>query len=246
MSIHPPDHRLAAVPHFAGNRIGAQPSPLVQGSEPCGAVRVAVLAYFPTRSDLPGSFHSAAAAERDFVVQVDSRADMAWHHPDFLSDVGRPMDLHVAVLLIQFAQGPWAPDEVAERTGTDRLIARERFWPGVDHALARHRGAHDRGEHPERAVRLDAELRLEAARVIEDVGPRSDLGCPRNQRRFPGTWRRTSGDNRRLEARRGERIKDGVDPDARRLEAWLVEPRRPKEDPPEIRARLRDLDRLFG
>ena len=40
---------------------------------------------------------------------------MAWYHPHFLSDVGRPMDLHVAVLLIQFAHGPWARDEVAER-----------------------------------------------------------------------------------------------------------------------------------
>src|SRR2546427_20668 len=83
--------------------------------------------YLPPCRDLPASFHSAAAAVPDVVVQVHRRAHMARHHPDFLSDARLPIDLHVAVLLIQFAHGPWTADEVAERSGTDRLIARERF-----------------------------------------------------------------------------------------------------------------------
>src|SRR6266513_4972818 len=87
----------------------------------------ASLPYFPTSSDLPASFHSPAAAVPDFVVQIDSRADVAWHHPDFLSDVGEPMDLHVAVLLIEFAHSPIAANEMPIRSGTDRLIARQRF-----------------------------------------------------------------------------------------------------------------------
>src|SRR5260370_20198151 len=118
MSIHPPDHRLAAVPHFAGNRIGAQPSPLVQGSEPCGAVRVAVLAYFSTRSDLPASFHSAAAAQRDFVVQGDNRADIAWDPPDLSPHVGRPLDLPVSRVLLSVSPGPFAAPEAARPSRT--------------------------------------------------------------------------------------------------------------------------------
>jgi len=82
------------------------------------------LAYFPTCGDPPASFHSAAAAVPDFVVQIDGRADVAWHHPDFLADAGRTVDLHVAVLLVQLSHGPLAPDEVAVRSGADRLIAR--------------------------------------------------------------------------------------------------------------------------
>src|SRR6266576_2632086 len=83
-----------------------------------------VLAYFPTRGDLPASVHSAATAVPDFVVQVDSRADVARHQPDFLSDARRPADLHVAVLLVQFAQRPLVLDEVAVGSRPDRLIAR--------------------------------------------------------------------------------------------------------------------------
>src|SRR5690242_898510 len=210
---------------------------------------VAALADFPPPRDLPASFHPAAAAVPDFVVQVDGRAHMARHQPDFLSDLGRSIDLYVAVLLIQLTQGPraaGAPDKVAERSDADRLIARERLGTGVDHALARHRGADDRGEYAEGAVRFDAQLRREAARVIEDVGPRPDLGGLRNQRRLRGARRGASGDNRRLEPRRGEGGKHGVDLSARRPEACLVEPRRPIDDPPEIRARLRDLDRLLA
>src|SRR5690349_24023692 len=66
---------------------------------------VAALADFPPPRDLPASFHPAAAAVPDFVVQVDGRAHMARHQPDFLSDLGRSIDLYVAVLLIQLTQG---------------------------------------------------------------------------------------------------------------------------------------------
>src|SRR5688500_4947957 len=74
------------------------------------------LANFSARGDVPAPFHSAAAAVPDFVVQIDSRTDMAWHYPDLLSDVGLPIDLHVAVLLVQLAHSPLASDEMAERS----------------------------------------------------------------------------------------------------------------------------------
>ncbi len=109
------------------------------------------------------------------------------------------------------------PDEVTERPGTDCLVAREGFRPGVDHALARHGSADDRGEHSEGAVRFDTTVRLEAARVIEHVCAWADLGCPRNQRRFCGAGRRTSRDNLRLESRGGKRVQNGVDLDTRGL-----------------------------
>src|SRR5690242_7647933 len=86
-----------------------------------------VLADFPPSSDLPASFHSAAAAVPDLVVQVDRGTHVAWHYPDFLSDPGRPTRLHVAVFLIQFAHGPRAPDDVPEGSGANRLIAGERL-----------------------------------------------------------------------------------------------------------------------
>src|SRR6266567_3553100 len=86
-----------------------------------------MLADFPTCRDLPAAFHPPAAAVPDVVVQVHRRATVARHHPDFLSDTGLPVDLHVAVLLIQFAHGPGMPDKVAERSHADRLIARERL-----------------------------------------------------------------------------------------------------------------------
>src|SRR6266550_9115239 len=92
---------------------------------------VASLPHLPTCRDLPAAFHSAPAPVRDFVVQVHRRATVARHHPDFLPHAHGPIDLDIAVLLIQFPHGPGAPppppDEVAERSGTDRLIARERF-----------------------------------------------------------------------------------------------------------------------
>src|SRR5204863_6289333 len=99
-------------------------------TRPCEGRRP-VLAHFPTCRDLPAAFHSAAAAVPDFVVQVHRRADVARHHPDFLSNARwlpiSGVRLHVAVLLIHLAHGPGPPDEVPERSGTDRLIARERL-----------------------------------------------------------------------------------------------------------------------
>src|SRR6266550_1035068 len=94
---------------------------------------VSSLAYLPTCRDLPAAFHPATAAVPDLVVQVHRRATVARHYPDFLSHPHRSIDLDIAVLLIQFPHGPGAPppppppDEVAERSGTHRLIPRERF-----------------------------------------------------------------------------------------------------------------------
>src|SRR6266516_6663227 len=135
-----------------------------------------ILPYLPTRRDFPTAFHSAAAAVPDLVVQVHRRAHMARHHPEFLPNTRLSIDFHVAVFLIHLAHGPGASDKMAERSGTDRLIARERLGPGVDHALARHRGADDCGEHAQRTVGLDTALRCQAARVIEDVSTWPDLG----------------------------------------------------------------------
>src|SRR5438046_767880 len=86
------------------------------------------LPYLPTGHDLPASFHSPAAAVPDLVVQVHRRTHMTRHHPDFLSNTRwQGVRLHVAVLLIHLAHRPGAPDEMAERSDTNRLIARERL-----------------------------------------------------------------------------------------------------------------------
>src|ERR1700741_3262950 len=82
-----------------------------------------VLADLPARRDPPAAFDLPVATVPDFVVQVDRRADMAWYQPDLLSDARRPTDLHVTVLLVQFAHSPWTLDEVGVGSGADSLIA---------------------------------------------------------------------------------------------------------------------------
>ena len=71
---------------------------------------------------------------------------------------------------------------------------------------------------------------------------------PHEARPQPGLWRRWQlwAPAALVAVGATLRIEDGVEFYACRLEARLVEPRRPIEDPLEIRARSRDFDRFLG
>src|SRR2546423_6299383 len=82
------------------------------------------LTHFPSRRDLPAPFHPAAAPVPDLIVEVDGRTDVAWDYPHFFSDERRSADLYIAMLFVQFANGPRVIDNVAICAGVVALIAR--------------------------------------------------------------------------------------------------------------------------